>query len=231
MRKMLALVTLLGVAGVGRAGDKEIVKRLEAAGVLVQPHDSKGGLLVSLEAHNLDAALAELCELRGLRWVFLYHPGLTDNQLQQVCALPGLRALSFNDCPITDARLKIVAKVRGLERLSLADTAITDDGLAELTRLRDLISLTLQSTSVTDAGLRHLEGMRGLVCLDLRACPKVTDAGVARLQKALPKCEIVLTSPLPPPSPPAPPPAPPRGGGRPPGPARAAPPGRFSRLA
>jgi hypothetical protein len=33
--------------------------------------------------------------------------------------------------------------------------------------------------------------MINLKCLHLNNCPNVTDAGVARLQKALPKCQIV----------------------------------------
>jgi hypothetical protein len=193
MRKMmLALVTLLSVVGVGRAGDKEIIEWLKAQGVAVclyrlNPDD---GLAVSLKTHNFDAALAKLCELRSLRHVGLHHPGLTDAQLQQVCALPGLKSVGLVDCPITDTRLKIVARVQGLEELGLSGTAITDAGLAELTRLRYLDSLYLAGTDLTDAGMRHLEGMRGLYFLDLRNCPKVTAEGVSLLQKALPNCKI-----------------------------------------
>jgi hypothetical protein len=188
MQKLLALVVLLNVTCVVRAGDEAIVKRLEAEGIFVLPVGSE--LVVSLDATNLDAALTELCELRGLRSVNLQHPGLTDNRVQRVCALPGLKYLHFVDCPITDARLKTVVRVLGLEALSLDGTAITDEGLAEVARLRDLEALSLKRDSVTDAGLRHLEGMSGLTWLDLRACPNVTDEGVARLQKALPNCKI-----------------------------------------
>jgi internalin A len=217
MRKLLTLVALLCAAGAGRAGDKEIIERLIAQGTLVGQITLDGGLAVCLEAHNLDAGLAELCELRSLRGVsLLSHPGLTDNQVQRVCSLPGLRSLIFLDCSITDARLKIVARVRGLESLWLSGTAITDAGLAELSGLRDLESLSLPSASVTDAGLRHLEGIRGLTqlgllgcakitdgglrhregmkklrSLDLRGCPRITAEGVARLQKALSDCKII----------------------------------------
>jgi hypothetical protein len=188
MRKMLlALVALLSVVGTGRADDAALVKRLEAEGVSVRRVGS--WLSVSLYADNLDAALDELCELRGLGCVHLRHPGLTDNQLQRVCAL-GVKSLYFIDCPTTDARLKIVAVARGLETLVLFDTVITDAGLAELTRLSDLKTLYLVNASITDAGLRHLEGVKELRDLGLSRCPNITDDGVARLQKALPECKI-----------------------------------------
>jgi hypothetical protein len=216
MRKLLALVVLLSLAEVGRADDEAIVKRLKEMGATVeQSPGSRAELYVQLDANNLDTALAELCELRGLRGVSLSHPNLTDHQLRRICALPGVESLDFNDCSITNVQLRIVAGVRGLEVLSLRETAITDAGLPELTGMRNLNWLILGSGSITDSGLRHLEGMRGLIAVDLSncpkitdaglrhleglrglarleltGCPKITDAGVARLKKALPKCKI-----------------------------------------
>ena len=189
MKRLVSVLVLLAWVGVGRAGEKEIIKRLEAEGASVNPIEG-GGLLVSLDASNLDASLTELCELRSLRHLGLIRTRLTDNQVRRICALPGLTSLGFSGCPITDARLKIVARVRGLEELYLTDTAITDADLAELTRFSDLKTLYLCSESITDVGLRHLEGMRGLTRLELNKCPHVTDEGIARLKKALPKCKI-----------------------------------------
>jgi len=42
---------------------------------------------------------------------------------------------------------------------------------------------------VTDAGLKELAGLKALESLDLREA-KVTNKGIADLQKALPKCTI-----------------------------------------
>jgi hypothetical protein len=44
-------------------------------------------------------------------------------------------------------------------------------------------------TEVTDVGLEHLKGLNKLQTLGL-AETKVTDAGVKKLQQALPKCKI-----------------------------------------
>ncbi len=44
-------------------------------------------------------------------------------------------------------------------------------------------------TKVTDAGLVHLTGLTNLQTLNF-SFTKITDAGVAELQKALPNCKI-----------------------------------------
>jgi internalin A len=49
--------------------------------------------------------------------------------------------------------------------------------------------LTVSDTKVTDSGLVHLKGLTKLLELDLRKT-KVTTAGVADLQKAIPNCKI-----------------------------------------
>ncbi len=67
---------------------------------------------------------------------------------------------------------------------------MTDAGVAAVGTLKGLKYLDLHSTVVTDAGLRRLEGMKDLELLQLHFCRNVTDAGVARLRKALPKCTI-----------------------------------------
>ena len=55
---------------------------------------------------------------------------------------------------------------------------------------RRLRRLSLAGSKVTDDGLKPLHGLTGWQELDLTGT-KVTAAGVAALQKALPKCKIV----------------------------------------
>jgi hypothetical protein len=45
---------------------------------------------------------------------------------------------------------------------------------------------------VTDAGLAHLKALTNLTQLSLDGT-QVTDAGVADLRKALPKCKVICT--------------------------------------
>jgi hypothetical protein len=51
----------------------------------------------------------------------------------------------------------------------------------------------LLATQITDAGLKEVAKLKNLDTLDLRLT-KVTKAGVAELQKALPKCKIYINA-------------------------------------
>ena len=65
-----------------------------------------------------------------------------------------------------------------------------DAGLKQLAGLKALQTLSLSNTSVTDEGLKSLSGLKALKSLDLIGT-SVTEDGVAKLQKALPNCDIV----------------------------------------
>ena len=68
---------------------------------------------------------------------------------------------------------------------------MTDAGLKELAALKGLQSLLISNCpGVTDAGLKELAALKGLQTLNL-VLTKVTAAGVAELQKALPDCKII----------------------------------------
>ena len=70
---------------------------------------------------------------------------------------------------------------------------ITDARLLHLKGLTNLKTLDLTETQVTDAGLVHLKGLTNLQTLRLhRNNKKITDADIAELKKALPKCRIQL---------------------------------------
>jgi hypothetical protein len=90
----------------------------------------------------------------------------------------------------TDTDLGDLCELRRLTGLGLGGTQITDKGLRTVGSLRWLERLSLTATTVTDEGIRHLESMSNLRELHLRQCPNITDEGVARLQKTLPKCTI-----------------------------------------
>jgi len=76
-----------------------------------------------------------------------------------------------------------------LRHLLLDGTQVTDDGLKHLESLTCLEFLSLGRLKITDAGLMHLYGLNRLQRLTLDGT-RVTDKGVAKLQQALPKCEI-----------------------------------------
>ena len=55
--------------------------------------------------------------------------------------------------------------------------------------MQSLTLLDLGGTKITDAGLKEVAEMKQLAILRLKN-NKLTNAGVAHLQKALPKCKI-----------------------------------------
>ena len=148
MKKLASVLVLMAVVGGGSAGEKEIRKALEDAGVresrCIVDKERRYDVLIFDGCRSTDALLGELCELRLV-----------------------------------------------LEALDLERSDVTDTGIATIKNLNDLKYLGLRLTAVTDIGLRQLEGLKGLQFLDLYKCPSITDEGVARLQKALPKCQIV----------------------------------------
>jgi hypothetical protein len=90
----------------------------------------------------------------------------------------------------TDDDLGELCELRHLRTLDLRNSKVTDRGLRTVSALHWLLYLGLSGTGITDNGLRRLESLPNLKHLYLEDCPYITDEGVARLQKALPKCEI-----------------------------------------
>ncbi|MCI0680508.1 MAG: protein kinase [Gemmataceae bacterium] len=132
-----------------------------------------------------NAGLNELAGLKGLR-----HLHLVRTQVTGAAAVAGLKSLEFlavGGRQMTGAGLK---ELPGLKRLkALALDGVTDAGLKQLAGLKCLQYLHIRAANVTDVGLKDLAALEGLRGLDLRDT-KVTDAGVATLQKALPDCRI-----------------------------------------
>jgi hypothetical protein len=168
MKRVASVLVMLVMVGVGRAGEKDLIERLEKAGVDVSIQSDlfgeKEALVVAL-INNRDADLSELCELHRLRMVLLVSRSVADAEMRTIGGLVGLRGLGCDFSAVTDAHLKQVGRLRKLKVLSLKGTRVTDAGLEELAGLADLELLCLQGTAVTAAG-------------------------VARLQKALPNCKI-----------------------------------------
>jgi hypothetical protein len=93
----------------------------------------------------------------------------------------------------TNARLKTLLALKGLVQvrvLNLYGAGITDSGLVHLKTLDRLEKLDLGNTAITDAGLEQLKELRSLRTLLLARGMKVTDQGVAKLQKTRPDVYI-----------------------------------------
>jgi Leucine-rich repeat (LRR) protein len=107
-----------------------------------------------------------------------------------LASLTALRALDLTGVPIDDSALKVIGKLNGLEELCLTCTGVslegTPDALSGLTKLR---TLKVRNARVTNTGLRSLEKLKSLELIWLYD-NSISEDGVARLQKALPRCSI-----------------------------------------
>ncbi len=96
---------------------------------------------------------------------------------------------------VGDETLVHLAKLQRIEWLLLDSDRITDQGLKRMAKLTKLRRLDLASRQITDDGLVSLESLANLHWLALRRT-RATLAGVERLRRALPNCEIHWEPPV-----------------------------------
>jgi hypothetical protein len=101
-----------------------------------------------------------------------------------------LTTLILTESPISDVGLSRLPSLPNLQNLLMESCQISDRGVAELARFPGLKYLNLfGNEGVTDESISTLEKLRELEELNLHATG-VTKTGVARLQVALPDCQI-----------------------------------------
>ena len=114
---------------------------------------------------------------------------VTDKELVHLKRLTKLQDLNLSSTKVTAAGLVHLAGMN-LKSLTLPKEATTDLGLKYyLAAVERPSTLSLGKWKITDAGLVHLKGLTKLQELDLHNT-KITNAGIADLQKALPNCQI-----------------------------------------
>jgi len=141
-----------------------------------------------------DAGLAQLKGMTPLQSLFLSGcPNITDAGLKHLKGIENLQYLQLGGCRrVRGAGLEHLKEMKDLQRLDLQYLSnLTDAGLEHLNGMRDLTTLWFRDCpNITDAGLEHLMGMTDLEWIYLNACPRITENGVAKLKKALPKCDV-----------------------------------------
>ncbi|MFO0903686.1 MAG: protein kinase [Pirellulales bacterium] len=103
-----------------------------------------------------------------------------------------IHTLQLSTCNLTPQAFRTLENNTALKVLGIPNNSgLTDSALSVLPTLRNLTHLNLaESNSLTDVCFDTLSKMQSLVWLDLRRCEKLTEAGVRKLQAALPKCKI-----------------------------------------
>ncbi|HEX4129012.1 MAG TPA: hypothetical protein VHZ24_03140 [Pirellulales bacterium] len=138
-----------------------------------------------------DEGLKKLASL-PIRRIRLRGTGITEHSMETIVQQwPELLTLNLPSNLLTESAAKRLTGLRSLRQLDLGgDLRLRDDQLANVAQLSQLQRLNLyQSSLITAAGLEHLANMTKLAYLDLSGT-RVTAAGIAKLQAALPQCQI-----------------------------------------
>jgi len=145
--------------------------------------------------------LQNLVSLRSL--TIKENPEVTDDGTHHLLALKELRHIEFSQVGIGDSTCAKLKTLPELTSLWIRHTRLSDVGIASLCELPKLKELWISgSAAATDAGLEAFAKCQTLEGLVIDQCPKLTVAGVRKLQMALPNCKITsdfpnLTTPPP----------------------------------
>jgi hypothetical protein len=167
--------------------------------LLSQIRDRSGGRPKSLEGTGAvdfsgtqvtDAGLKELTCFPNVYAIVLQDTTVTGTGLKDLAPLKKLTFLDLRKTKVSDDALKDLALLEALDSVDLRDTSINDGGLKHLAAVKKLSVVSLNGPNITDASLKELANVKGLIAVYLYGGTMVTDAGVAELQKALPKCKV-----------------------------------------
>ena len=135
---------------------------------------------LELDRWAVDADLAHLEGLTGLRKLDLSRTKITDAGVEQLSALPELGDLNLVGTQITGTGLTHLETLANLRVLTLGGAYLQDDviaGLAGVTQLEFLFLRGLsaedqvqaeESRQLTDEGLKHLSELKNLIVLDIQ---------------------------------------------------------------
>lgn len=143
-----------------------------------------------------DSSLVQISELTNLIFLDVTGAPITDTGVQHLSKLQRLESLALVSTQISDKSMVVVAELPRLMSLDIRGCNITDAGLAQLANTDTLVELVAHPTEnggglITDEGLAHLQKISTLKRVQLAGNP-VTPFGVAKLQAALPGCEIQM---------------------------------------
>jgi hypothetical protein len=128
-------------------------------------------------------------DLPSVKYLLLAQGDVTDEILSRISRLPKLEELHLSGSAITDRGFRQLHKFPRLRWLTADGTQISDRAVNELNGMK-LEWLVLRETLASDACVPSLIAMTNLQMLDLRST-QVTEAGAARIRRALPNCEVL----------------------------------------
>lgn len=106
--------------------------------------------------------------------------------IREVQSCPSLTHLNLSENrKITDEGLECIESLKALQELNLSSCDITNDVFGLLKKMVGLKILNLSfCPRIGDEGLKLLRNCRRLEYLDLQGCPRITRAGLAKVERA-----------------------------------------------
>ena len=150
--------------------------------------------LTQLEGLNLESArindvdLIHLQRLTELHSLWLVNTPVGDAGLGYLEDMSTLRYLWLGGTEVTDSGMHRIAKLTHLQGLGLEKTKVTSEGLRRLANV-PLKELWLHETRIGDDDTPMLACFKTLQVLGIEDT-SITESGVAKLQIALPNCDI-----------------------------------------
>jgi hypothetical protein len=147
-----------------------------------------------------DAACAVFARWPGLYGVYLRDTQATGAGFSRLGEHGELRQVTLVGPKVNDAGVRAVAKLTRVTHLHVGNgarpggngypTLVTGKALADVGSMAALTHLTIDNADISDGDLKHLEALRSAESVDFWRCPRLTKAGLARLQARLPKATI-----------------------------------------
>ncbi len=128
-------------------------------------------------------------DFRPAIFLDLDSPAVTNEVMPFLKGLPGLQFLHFSNTNLSVEGFAELRQLSKLKFLTLNCSGVDDEVLAHVGTLDKLEELWISNAEITDVGLTHLQGLPALRRLSIMDC-NVSAEAIARLQTALPECEI-----------------------------------------
>jgi tetratricopeptide (TPR) repeat protein len=156
--------------------------------------------LTELQAMNVvftGESMKHLGKLTSLRSLRVSHGTIPSGAMKQLRPLTKLRSLRFEWSPVEDEDLIDVSAFRQLTALRLDGSRVTGLGLPHLQPLENLTDLSLDSVQgIYDVDLETLYPLKNLQNLVVPTA-RISQAGLDRLQEAIPGLQVIGPQPRP----------------------------------
>jgi hypothetical protein len=128
-------------------------------------------------------ALANMCNLKGLRVLVLDKSEVSDDGLKKIACLTNLEYISAFLTPLRGSFLKDLRTLKKLEALMMPSTGLKEDELRYLPEYPALQHLLMSHTNLSDKGMKYIGSCAQLKRLDVSRNPAITDQSIQYLQK------------------------------------------------